>query len=82
MYNVQGRRVSGGSFPAQVWHDFMTVAMANQEALDWPKPPEELTYTILPPAPEKDEDEDKDKDKDKDRKPGQPDPPDPPGGND
>jgi penicillin-binding protein 1A len=79
MYNVQGRRVSGGSFPAQVWHDFMAVAMANQEALDWPKPPEELTYTILPPPPEKDEDKDKDKDKDKDRKPGQPDQP---GGND
>ena len=51
MYSVQGRRVSGGSFPAQVWHDFMAVAMANQEALDWPKPPEELTYTILPPPP-------------------------------
>jgi penicillin-binding protein 1A len=80
MYNVQGRRVSGGSFPAQVWHDFMAVAMANQEALDWPKPPEELTYTILPPPPEKDED--KKKGKDKDPKPGQPDPPDQPGGND
>jgi hypothetical protein len=72
MYNVQGRRVSGGSFPALVWHDFMAVAMANQEALDWPKPPEELTYTILPPPPEEKED----KDKDKDRKPRQP------GGND
>jgi penicillin-binding protein 1A len=58
MYNVAGRRVSGGSFPAQVWHDFMAVAMANQEVLDWPKPPEELTYTILPPRPEK-KDEDK-----------------------
>ena len=63
MYNVQGRRVSGGSFPAQVWHDFMAVAMANQEVLDWPKPPEELQYTVLPPPPKED---DKDKDKDKD----------------
>jgi hypothetical protein len=53
MYDVMGRRVSGGSFPALVWHDFMAVAMANQEVLDWPKPPEELTYTILPPPPEK-----------------------------
>jgi penicillin-binding protein 1A len=80
MYNVAGRRVSGGSFPAQVWHDFMAVAMANQEVLDWPKPPEELTYTILPPPPEKKEEDkgngDKDKDHRKPRKPGQP------GGND
>jgi penicillin-binding protein 1A len=70
MYNVMGRRVSGGSFPAQVWHDFMAVAMANQEVLDWPKPPEDLTYTILPPPPEKKDDDDKD-DEDKDREPGQ-----------
>jgi penicillin-binding protein 1A len=67
MYNVQGVRVAGGTFPARVWHDFMSVAMANQEVLDWPKPPEELTYTILPPPP----DEHKDKDR-KDRKPGKP----------
>ena len=70
MYNVQGRRVSGGSFPAQVWHDFMAVAMANQEVLDWPKPPEELQYTVLPPPP-KEDDKDKDKDDDGDRRPGQ-----------
>ena len=68
MYNVQGRRVSGGSFPAQVWHAFMAVAMANQEVLDWPKPPEELQYTVLPPPP-KEDDKDKDKD-DGDRRPG------------
>ena len=72
MYNVNGRRVSGGSFPAMVWHDFMAVAMANQEALDWPKPPEELTYTILPPPPETTQP----KDKKKRRRPP------PPGGND
>ncbi|HEX5882186.1 MAG TPA: PBP1A family penicillin-binding protein, partial [Actinomycetota bacterium] len=70
MYNVEGQRVSGGSFPARVWHDFMAVAMANQEVLDWPKPPEDLTYTVLPPPPEK-KDED-DKDEDEDRRPGQP----------
>ena len=62
MYNVQGQRVSGGSFPARVWHDFMAVAMANQEVLDWPKPPEELTYTILPPPPEKKDEDKKDED--------------------
>jgi penicillin-binding protein 1A len=70
MYNVEGQRVSGGSFPAQVWHDFMAVAMANQEVLDWPKPPEELQYTVLPPPP-KEDDKDKDKDDDGDRRPGQ-----------
>jgi penicillin-binding protein 1A len=76
MYNVQGRRVSGGSFPALVWHDFMAVAMANQEVLDWPKPPEELTYTILPPPPEKGKDENgRDPKERKRRQPG------PPGGN-
>src|SRR3712207_1939387 len=51
MYNVQGRRVTGGSFPAMVWHDFMVAAMANQEVLDWPRPAEQLSYTVLPPAP-------------------------------
>ena len=53
MYNVQGRRVSGGSFPAQVWHDFMAVAMANQEVLDWPKPPEELHLHDPAAAPQR-----------------------------
>ncbi len=85
MYNVQGvARVAGGTFPAQVWHDFMAVAMANQPPLDWPKPPEQLTYTILPPAPDPKKDENKDGDK-KDRKkpgPGKPRKPGRPGGND
>jgi penicillin-binding protein 1A len=75
MYNVQGRRVSGGSFPALVWHDFMVVAMADQEVLDWPKPPEELTYTILPPPPDPKADQKDPKKKKKPRRPG------PPGGN-
>jgi penicillin-binding protein 1A len=75
MYNVQGRRVSGGSFPAMVWHDFMAVAMADQEVLDWPKPPEELTYTVLPPPPDPAAGKDKKKKKKRER-------PGPPGGND
>jgi penicillin-binding protein 1A len=70
MLNVQGRRVTGGSFPAQVWHDFMAVAMADQEVLDWPRPPEELTYTILPPPPPPETTEPK-----KDKKPKPPGPP-------
>jgi len=51
MLNVGGIRVTGGSYPAQVWHDFMLAAMANQQVLDWPKPPGELSYSILPPPP-------------------------------
>jgi penicillin-binding protein 1A len=52
MLNVNGIRVTGGSYPAQVWHDFMMAAMVNQEVLDWPRPPEQLRYTVLPPAGE------------------------------
>jgi penicillin-binding protein 1A len=52
MLNVGGIRVTGGSYPAQVWRDFMLAATVNQEVLDWPKPPEELSYTILPPPGE------------------------------
>jgi penicillin-binding protein 1A len=51
MLNVGGIRVTGGSYPAQVWHDFMLAAMANQQVLDWQKPPGELSYSILPPPP-------------------------------
>jgi penicillin-binding protein 1A len=72
MYNVQGQRVTGGSFPARVWHDFMTVAMANQEVLDWPKPPEDLTYTILPPPPPETTQPEDGKKERKRRRPGQP----------
>jgi penicillin-binding protein 1A len=71
MYNVQGVRVSGGSFPARVWHDFMAVAMANQEVMDWPRPPEQLQYTVLPPPKKEDEDKDNDRDRRR-REPGQP----------
>jgi penicillin-binding protein 1A len=72
MYNVQGVRVSGGSFPARVWHDFMAVAMADQQVMDWPRPPEQLQYTVLPP-PTREGDEDRDRDRDRRRRePGQP----------
>jgi penicillin-binding protein 1A len=53
MLNVGGIRVTGGSYPARVWHDFMAAALANQQVLDWQKPPEELTYTVLPPPKDK-----------------------------
>jgi penicillin-binding protein 1A len=79
MYNVNGQRVSGGSFPARVWHDFMAVAMADQEVLDWPKPPEELQYTVLPP-PREEGDKDK-KERRRDRERRGPNPPDGVNGN-
>jgi penicillin-binding protein 1A len=69
MYDVQGVRVSGGSFPARVWHDFMAVAMADQQVMDWPRPPEQLQYTVLPPPPEEKRDKDEDRRR---REPGRP----------
>ncbi|HEX4868487.1 MAG TPA: PBP1A family penicillin-binding protein [Acidimicrobiales bacterium] len=43
MENVQGRRtVTGGSFPAQIWQKFMTVAMEGRDEADFPDPPAEL----------------------------------------
>lgn len=41
MRNVHGRRVFGGTFPAQIWHDFMLQALKGQPRLDFksaPKP--------------------------------------------
>jgi 1A family penicillin-binding protein len=81
MYNVGGRRVSGGSYPALVWHDFMAVAMANQQVLDWPKPPEELSYTILPPPPPEEHKQGDDGQKKHRKKPGKPRKPGQGGGN-
>ena len=79
MYNVQGQ-VSGGSFPARVWHDFMAVAMANQEVLDWPRPAEQLSYTVLPPPPPREENKDGNN-VNGDRKPPKPEKPGQGGGN-
>ena len=46
-----GVRVTGGSFPAQVWHDYMLPALAAVPAQDWERPPEQLQYNVLPPPP-------------------------------
>jgi penicillin-binding protein 1A len=35
MTNVHGMSVQGGNFPSRIWNKFMTVAMANQEAVDF-----------------------------------------------
>ena len=47
MDDVQGRSVTGGAFPAQVWQRFMAAAMEGREVEDFPAPPEEL---LQPPS--------------------------------
>lgn len=39
MRNVHGRRQFGGTFPAQIWHDFMSQALKNQPKLDFKRAP-------------------------------------------
>jgi len=50
MLDVGGIRVTGGSYPARIWHDFMAVAMVGEPALDWQQPSERLQFSVLPPA--------------------------------
>lgn len=38
MTNVRGRRVTGGSFPAAIWGDFMSVAVEGMEVTDFQDP--------------------------------------------
>ena len=42
MDTVDGERVFGGSIPAQIWKDFMTVALEDVEPTDFPAPDESL----------------------------------------
>jgi membrane peptidoglycan carboxypeptidase len=56
MEDVQGRSVTGGSFPAEIWGRFMAVAVEDRELEDFPAPPEELlaesepaTLAVSPP---------------------------------
>jgi membrane peptidoglycan carboxypeptidase len=56
MDDVQGRSVTGGSFPAQIWARFMEAAMAGREPVDFPAPPDDLlqegepaSLTLAPP---------------------------------
>ncbi|HEV8374219.1 MAG TPA: PBP1A family penicillin-binding protein, partial [Actinomycetota bacterium] len=67
MLNVNGIRVTGGSYPARVWHDFMLAALAGEPAVDWTRPPDQLHYTILPPK-----EPDKKKERRQRRRPGPP----------
>jgi penicillin-binding protein 1A len=54
MDDVQGRSVTGGAFPAQIWSRFMAAAVEGRKADDFPPPPEELlerSRRQAPPAP-------------------------------
>jgi penicillin-binding protein 1A len=50
MLDVGGIRVTGGSYPARIWHDFMASAMEGEPPLDWERPSERLHFTVGPPA--------------------------------
>ena len=54
MLDVGGIRVTGGSYPARIWHDFMASAMVGEPALDWQQPSERLRFTVGPPAGQRD----------------------------
>jgi 1A family penicillin-binding protein len=49
MLDVGGIRVTGGSYPARIWHDFMAAALAGQPAVDWSRPDGSLGFSVLPP---------------------------------
>jgi membrane peptidoglycan carboxypeptidase len=48
MDEVQGRRVTGGSFPAQIWARFMERAMEGREVEEFPPPPDALLQPSEP----------------------------------
>ena len=52
MYNIKGvPRVTGGSFPARIWRDFTSEVLQGVDGSDWQRPPDQLTFTVLPPPP-------------------------------
>jgi penicillin-binding protein 1A len=44
MTNVHGITVAGGTFPARIWHDFVSQALASVPPLDFPLPKEEPVW--------------------------------------
>jgi len=48
MRDVGGIRVTGGSYPARIWHDFMAAALAGQPPLDWTRPGGSLGFSVVP----------------------------------
>jgi len=47
-----GGKVEGGTFPALIWHELMTTAMAGFPIEEFPTPPPSSTTTTLPEIPE------------------------------
>ena len=45
MRSVHGIQVAGGTFPAQIWHDYMTVA--NRGCSDFPKPKDQASFSTF-----------------------------------
>lgn len=45
MRNVHGISVTGGSFPAMIWHDFVARALAGSAPRDFPAPRRPVTWT-------------------------------------
>ncbi len=71
MRSVHGISVSGGSFPAMIWHDFVVPALASSPALSFATPTQPVVWlpfqgqwAFYGPPPGEDKDKDKDKDKD------------------
>lgn len=55
MYDVGGINVYGGTYPARIWHAFMSAALGNSPALAFPAPNRSLigpgVYLVAPYAP-------------------------------
>jgi penicillin-binding protein 1A len=73
MRSVHGISVSGGSFPAMIWNDFVVPALDGSTALSFELPTQPAVWlpfsgqwAYYGPPPGSDDDKDKDKDKDKD----------------
>jgi penicillin-binding protein 1A len=47
MTDVGGIRVTGGSYPARIWHDFMAAALAGRPSLDWRRPDGGAEYAVV-----------------------------------
>ena len=48
----EGEKVEGGTFPALIWHEIMSVAHDGLEIVEFPQPPTSFTTTTLPEIPE------------------------------
>jgi penicillin-binding protein 1A len=51
MLNVHGIAVSGGSFPAEIWRQFMSPALAPKPAVEFPEPRQPATFTTWERGP-------------------------------